>query len=150
MKRSTILAALVVILFATSARDAATGTLIAAEATPLVLPYVECPEAAPNAGRLVGTPLRTLRAEVLERLKNADCCTHLNDALRALAEVYASADGGEKFVRDFVAAWAKVMDLDRFDARTQMIGEFADCDKEKTDAATGSWPAGNRRCSWFP
>ena len=35
--------------------------------------------------------------------------------LRALAEVYASADAGTKFVRDFVAAWAKVMDLDRFD-----------------------------------
>ncbi len=35
--------------------------------------------------------------------------------LRALSEVYASADGQEKFVRDFVAAWAKVMDLDRFD-----------------------------------
>ncbi|MGB9644349.1 MAG: catalase/peroxidase HPI [Stellaceae bacterium] len=35
--------------------------------------------------------------------------------LRALAEVYASADSKEKFVNDFVAAWAKVMDLDRFD-----------------------------------
>jgi catalase-peroxidase len=35
--------------------------------------------------------------------------------LRALAEVYACADSQEKFVRDFVAAWAKVMDLDRFD-----------------------------------
>jgi catalase-peroxidase len=35
--------------------------------------------------------------------------------LRALAEVYACADSAEKFVRDFVAAWAKVMDLDRFD-----------------------------------
>jgi catalase-peroxidase len=35
--------------------------------------------------------------------------------LRALAEVYASADSKEKFVKDFVAAWTKVMDLDRFD-----------------------------------
>ncbi|MFD8024864.1 catalase/peroxidase HPI [Streptomyces lavendulae] len=35
--------------------------------------------------------------------------------LRALAEVYAAADAGEKFVRDFVAAWDKVMNLDRFD-----------------------------------
>jgi catalase-peroxidase len=35
--------------------------------------------------------------------------------LRALAEVYASTDAKEKFVKDFVAAWAKVMDLDRFD-----------------------------------
>jgi catalase-peroxidase len=35
--------------------------------------------------------------------------------LRAFAEVYASADGKEKFVKDFVAAWTKVMNLDRFD-----------------------------------
>ena len=35
--------------------------------------------------------------------------------LRAYAEVYGSSDAGEKFVRDFVAAWNKVMDLDRFD-----------------------------------
>ncbi|WP_271270324.1 catalase/peroxidase HPI [Aliamphritea hakodatensis] len=38
-----------------------------------------------------------------------------NSQLRAIAEVYASADAGEKFVADFVSAWAKVMDLDRFD-----------------------------------
>ena len=36
--------------------------------------------------------------------------------LRALCEVYASEDAQEKFVRDFVAAWVKVMNLDRFDA----------------------------------
>jgi catalase-peroxidase len=38
-----------------------------------------------------------------------------NSQLRAIAEVYASADAGEKFVRDFVAAWTKVMNLDRFE-----------------------------------
>jgi len=38
-----------------------------------------------------------------------------NSQLRALAEVYASDDAREKFVRDFVAAWVKVMELDRFD-----------------------------------
>jgi catalase-peroxidase len=38
-----------------------------------------------------------------------------NSELRAVAEVYASADGKEKFVRDFVKAWARVMNLDRFD-----------------------------------
>lgn len=38
-----------------------------------------------------------------------------NSQLRALAEVYASDDAREKFVRDFVAAWTKVMELDRFD-----------------------------------
>jgi catalase-peroxidase len=35
--------------------------------------------------------------------------------LRALAEVYAESDGKDKFVKDFVAAWVKVMNLDRFD-----------------------------------
>ena len=38
-----------------------------------------------------------------------------NSQLRALAEVYASDDAREKFVNDFVAAWTKVMELDRFD-----------------------------------
>jgi catalase-peroxidase len=38
-----------------------------------------------------------------------------NSQLRALAEVYASEDAKEKFVQDFVAAWTKVMNLDRFD-----------------------------------
>jgi len=38
-----------------------------------------------------------------------------NSELRALAEVYACADSEEKFARDFVAAWDKVMNLDRFD-----------------------------------
>ncbi|MFI5612543.1 catalase/peroxidase HPI [Amycolatopsis sp. NPDC051903] len=38
-----------------------------------------------------------------------------NSELRALAEVYASEDAGGKFVRDFVSAWVKVMELDRFD-----------------------------------
>ena len=38
-----------------------------------------------------------------------------NSELRALAEVYACADSQEKFARDFVAAWDKVMNLDRFD-----------------------------------
>lgn len=38
-----------------------------------------------------------------------------NSQLRALAEVYGSADAGKKFVRDFVAAWDKVMNLDRFE-----------------------------------
>ncbi len=40
-----------------------------------------------------------------------------NSQLRAVAEVYASADGEEKFVHDFVAAWTKVMNLDRYDLK---------------------------------
>ena len=40
-----------------------------------------------------------------------------NSQLRAIAEVYAQNDGGKKFVKDFVAAWTKVMHLDRFDLK---------------------------------
>ncbi|MEV4941356.1 catalase/peroxidase HPI [Streptomyces zaomyceticus] len=45
----------------------------------------------------------------------ADLVFGSNSELRALAEVYASDDAKEKFVKDFVSAWARVMDLDRFD-----------------------------------
>ena len=45
----------------------------------------------------------------------ADLIFGSNSELRALAEVYGSSDAGEKFVKDFVAAWNKVMNLDRFD-----------------------------------
>ena len=38
-----------------------------------------------------------------------------NSQLRAIAEIYASEDSGQRFVEDFVAAWNKVMNLDRFD-----------------------------------
>jgi catalase-peroxidase len=45
----------------------------------------------------------------------ADLVFGSNSELRALAEVYAYDDANETFVRDFVAAWDKVMNLDRFD-----------------------------------
>ncbi len=47
----------------------------------------------------------------------ADLVFGSNSELRALAEVYASSDAQEKFVKDFVAAWTKVMNLDRFDLK---------------------------------
>jgi catalase-peroxidase len=47
----------------------------------------------------------------------ADLVFGSNSILRAVAEVYGSADGNEKFVKDFVAAWNKVMELDRFDLK---------------------------------
>ena len=52
-----------------------------------------------------------------------------NSQLRALAEFYACADSGQEFVNDFVAAWSKVMNLDRFDlkfsaASAQPMGEL--------------------------
>jgi catalase-peroxidase len=45
----------------------------------------------------------------------ADLVFGSNSELRAIAEVYGSADAQGKFVKDFVAAWTKVMNLDRFD-----------------------------------
>src|SRR5207245_7399775 len=45
-----------------------------------------------------------------------------NSILRAQAEVYAQNDSKEKFVRDFVAAWDKVMNNDRFDLERQGVG----------------------------
>jgi catalase-peroxidase len=50
----------------------------------------------------------------------ADLVFGSNAELRAIAEVYASADGKEKFLKDFVAAWNKVMNLDRFDLATKL------------------------------
>lgn len=46
---------------------------------------------------------------------HADLIFDLNSVLRTAAEVYASNDTHEKFIKDFVAVWVKVMDLDRFD-----------------------------------
>ena len=76
--------------------------------------------------RTVWTPVFDDKQEVFEgkdrstgALKwtatRADLIFGSNSELRAVAEVYASADAKEKFVKDFVAAWSKVMNLDRFD-----------------------------------
>lgn len=53
--------------------------------------------------------------EVKFTTSRADLVFGSNSVLRAVAEVYASSDAHEKFVKDFVAAWVKVMNLDRFD-----------------------------------
>ena len=53
--------------------------------------------------------------EVKYTATRADLIFGSNSELRALAEVYASSDSKEKFVNDFVVAWEKVMQLDRFD-----------------------------------
>ncbi len=52
--------------------------------------------------------------------------------LRALAEVYGSADAGKKFVQDFVAAWDKVMNLDRFDIANHRMNAFGAADRAQT------------------
>jgi catalase-peroxidase len=59
---------------------------------------------------------RTADGEVKWTGSRVDLVFGSNSELRALAEVYASDDAKEKFVRDFVAAWTKVMNADRFDA----------------------------------
>ncbi|MEZ2603735.1 catalase/peroxidase HPI [Kluyvera intermedia] len=56
-----------------------------------------------------------MSGEVKYTATRADLVFGSNAVLRALAEVYASSDAKEKFVKDFVAAWVKVMNLDRFD-----------------------------------
>jgi catalase-peroxidase len=53
----------------------------------------------------------------------ADLVFGSHSELRAVAEVYASDDAGEKFVNDFVAAWHKVMNLDRFDLKLKSAGK---------------------------
>jgi catalase-peroxidase len=53
--------------------------------------------------------------EVKWTATRADLVFGSNSELRALAEVYGSSDASGKFVEDFVAAWTKVMNLDRFD-----------------------------------
>jgi catalase-peroxidase len=55
--------------------------------------------------------------EVVFTGSRADLVFGANSQLRAISEIYGASDGGAKFVKDFVAAWSKVMDLDRFDLR---------------------------------
>jgi len=59
---------------------------------------------------------------VLWTATSVDLVFGANSQLRALSEVYASDDAQEKFVRDFVAAWHKVMNADRFDLARKSSG----------------------------
>jgi Protein of unknown function (DUF2889) len=71
----------------TASADHKSLRLRSIEAEPRVLPFIECPSAVNNVGLLLDTPLPELRDKVLAELKGTAGCTHLNDALRALAEV---------------------------------------------------------------
>jgi len=75
----------------TAQADLAAGVVRCVAPVPRVLPYGECPLAVRNVGALTGVPLSDLRATVLERLRGPLGCTHLNDMLRALADVPALA-----------------------------------------------------------
>ncbi|SMQ86706.1 catalase-peroxidase [Bacillus sp. OV166] len=57
--------------------------------------------------------------EVVRTATRVDLVFSSNSVLRAIAEVYAQDDNKEKFVRDFIAAWVKVMNADRFDLKLQ-------------------------------
>jgi hypothetical protein len=70
-----------------AAADPVSWRILSIGATPRVLPFVECPAAVDNLKSLIGTPLPALRHEVLARLRGTLGCTHLNDAIRALADV---------------------------------------------------------------
>ena len=67
--------------------DLATGKLLTLEPEARILPFGECPGAIHNTQRLLGRTLFEIREAVLEQLRGPQGCTHLNDALRALAEV---------------------------------------------------------------
>lgn len=73
--------------------DAATLELLHLEPEPRVLPFGECPGAVHNVRALAGTPLPAIRDTVLGRLRGPRGCTHLNDALRALADVPRLMEG---------------------------------------------------------
>jgi hypothetical protein len=67
--------------------DADTLEILSLEPTARILPFSECPGAVHNARELVGSRIDEIRDEVLAQLRGTRGCTHLNDALRALAEV---------------------------------------------------------------
>ena len=76
---------------------------------------VEWEQSADDEDRFVGRDRATGRVKY--EGTSVDLVFGSNSELRALAEFYASADGDEAFVADFVAAWTKVMELDRFDLK---------------------------------
>jgi hypothetical protein len=73
----------------TASVDAVTLVITAADATPRVLPYVECPTAAASATRITGLHLDELRDRVRAEWVGPSTCTHLNDLLRSLGDVRA-------------------------------------------------------------
>jgi hypothetical protein len=67
--------------------DADTLEILSLEPEARILPFSECPGAITNARRLIGSRISEVRETVLNELRGPEGCTHLNDALRALAEV---------------------------------------------------------------
>lgn len=71
--------------------DLATNTITTLDADAHVLPWQECPTALGSVGRVVGTSVDDLRARVRNTFVGTETCTHLNDALRSLADLPALA-----------------------------------------------------------
>lgn len=67
--------------------DERTGTLLSLQALPLILPFRECPGASIKASRMVGQNVADFRQAVLDTLVGTIGCTHLNDVLRAFADI---------------------------------------------------------------
>ena len=67
--------------------DAETLEVLSLEPEARILPFRECPGAVHNVARLVGRNVSQVREDVLDMLRGPEGCTHLNDALRALADV---------------------------------------------------------------
>ena len=67
--------------------DPETLEILSLTPEPRILPFSECPGAVHNTQRLVGSRISDVRDSVLAQLRGPQGCTHLNDALRALAEV---------------------------------------------------------------
>ena len=67
--------------------DPRTHIVLASEAVARALPFGQCPEAAASAGRLAGNGLDDLRERIRADFVGPSTCTHLNDMLRALADV---------------------------------------------------------------
>jgi len=72
--------------------DLGTLELLTLEPEARILPFSECPGAVRNTQRLIGSRLPEIREQVIANLRGPQGCTHLNDALRALAEVPKLAD----------------------------------------------------------
>ena len=67
--------------------DTATRRLVEAEAAARVLPWVECPGAVPSAATMAGASLADLRHRVRKEMRGVHTCTHLNDTMRAIADL---------------------------------------------------------------
>lgn len=72
--------------------DEQSGVLTTLQVLPLILPYRECPGASVKATRMIGHKVADFRNDVLETLPGTLGCTHLNDVLRALADVPVLAE----------------------------------------------------------